>query len=88
MLQLLISLSDVEIMPLCFIECLVFNVMLPTAVAESEIFLGRGAKYLMSRQKDCRYTGSVTSYIILGMPGEALRPFVTNGINFFKQTNI
>ena len=28
------------------------------------------------------------SYIILGRPGEALCPYVANGINFLKQTNI
>ena len=27
---------------------------------------------------------SVMSYIILGRPGEALRPFATNGLNFLS----
>ena len=33
----------------------------------------------MNRQKLCLYTQSVTSYTILGRPGKALRPIVTNG---------
>ena len=51
-------------------------------------FLG-GARHLMNRQKISLYSRSVTSYTILGRPGEALHSLVTNGKKFlFKQIKI
>ena len=64
---------------------MLFNVLYDGSVVEIEIFSEGGGKTLNELTKHfVLYIRSVTSYIILGRSGDALRPFVTNLLSYFQ----